>query len=133
MSDHEHDNPPATGGETANGPKKSGRSGDGRSGDNLAGDRGRSDNKGEAYKAGVVEGQGKEGESGRLGSGFFKGIATLSSMGITLVVSTFLGLVIGIYIDRYLSTSPWFTLIFLVLGIVSGFRNIYLIAKKYGL
>jgi ATP synthase protein I len=49
-----------------------------------------------------------------------------------MVLATFIGLAIGIYLDRYLSTSPIFTIIFMVLGIVAGFRNIYLLVKRYG-
>lgn len=64
--------------------------------------------------------------------GFFKGLAMLASMGIAMVVSTFIGLLIGIYLDDYFSTKPWLTIIFLLFGIAAGFRNIYLMTKKYG-
>lgn len=64
--------------------------------------------------------------------GFFKGLGMLASMGINMVVATFIGLLAGIYIDKYLGTKPWFTIIFLFLGIAAGFRNIYLQTKKYG-
>lgn len=65
--------------------------------------------------------------------GFFKGLALLASMGIAMVVSTFIGLIMGIYIDKYFDTKPWFTIIFLIFGIAAGFRNIYGLTKKYGL
>jgi len=64
--------------------------------------------------------------------GFMKGMALLASLGFSMVISTFIGLAIGIYIDRYFETAPIFTLIFLLLGIVAGFRNLYLLVKKYG-
>lgn len=67
------------------------------------------------------------------GPGLFKGLAMISSMGIAMVVATFIGLLIGIYLDRLFSTNPWFTIVFLILGIAAGFRNIYLMIKKYGL
>lgn len=66
------------------------------------------------------------------GPGFLKGIAMLASMGIAMVVSTFIGLLIGIYLDKFFGTKPWFTIIFLFFGIAAGFRNIYLMTKKYG-
>lgn len=66
------------------------------------------------------------------GRGFIKGIAMLASMGIAMVVSTFIGLLIGIYLDKFFGTKPWFTIIFLFFGIAAGFRNIYLMTKKYG-
>lgn len=54
----------------------------------------------------------------------------LSSIGITLVVATMVGLAMGYYLDEWLGTSPWFTLIFMVLGIVAGFQNIYNLTKR---
>jgi ATP synthase protein I len=53
-------------------------------------------------------------------------------MGIMMVASTFIGLLIGYYLDKYFNTSPWLTILFLLFGIAAGFRNIYDIAKKYG-
>ena len=64
--------------------------------------------------------------------GVIKGLALLASLGISMVISTFIGLAIGIYLDRYFSTHPVFTIVFLILGIAAGFRNIYLLARKYG-
>lgn len=65
--------------------------------------------------------------------GFFKGLAMLASMGIAMVVSTFIGLIIGIYLDKFFDTKPWLTIIFLIFGIAAGFRNIYEMTRKYGL
>lgn len=59
-------------------------------------------------------------------SNFFE----LSTLGITLVVSTFLGLAIGLFLDKKLKTSPLFTIIFLILGIIAGFVNIFKIVSK---
>ena len=57
----------------------------------------------------------------------------LSSMGFSMVLAIIIGLAIGIFLDRRLGTHPWFTIIFLVLGVVAGFRNIFHIFFKYGL
>jgi ATP synthase protein I len=54
----------------------------------------------------------------------FRELAYYSSLGISVALAIFIGLGIGVYLDRKLDTTPWFTLIFLVLGIVAGFRNI---------
>ncbi|OGS27706.1 MAG: hypothetical protein A2297_06235 [Elusimicrobia bacterium RIFOXYB2_FULL_48_7] len=49
-------------------------------------------------------------------------MVSVSSLGINLVVSTAVGLAIGIYLDKFFKTSfHYFTLIFLVIGIVAGF------------
>ena len=60
----------------------------------------------------------------------FKSLGFLSSVGITLVVSTFIGLGMGWWLDQKLGTKPWFTLIFLILGIVSGFRSMYILTAR---
>ena len=52
------------------------------------------------------------------------------TIGIHLVVSTFIGLAIGYYLDKRLGTKPWLLLLFLVLGIAAGFKNVYHEAKK---
>ncbi|MDY7000250.1 MAG: AtpZ/AtpI family protein [Thermodesulfobacteriota bacterium] len=52
------------------------------------------------------------------------------TIGIQLVVSTFIGLAIGYYLDKWLGTKPWLLLIFLILGIAAGFKNVYHEAKK---
>ncbi|MBA4373311.1 MAG: magnesium transporter [Thermodesulfovibrio sp.] len=51
-------------------------------------------------------------------------------IGLNLVVSTFIGLAIGYWLDGVFSTRPWLTIIFLLLGIVSGFREIFRMVQK---
>lgn len=48
-----------------------------------------------------------------------------SVLGIHLVVATFMGLAIGYYLDKWLETSPLFTMLFLFFGIIAGFQNMY--------
>jgi len=60
-----------------------------------------------------------------------KDLAYYSSLGLSMVLSIFIGLAIGIYLDRRVfHTTPWLTLIFLGLGIAAGYRNIGLAIKK---
>jgi len=54
----------------------------------------------------------------------------LSSVGISMVAATFIGLAMGYYLDKWLGTSPWMTLILLGFGIVAGFRNIYILTER---
>lgn len=60
----------------------------------------------------------------------FKEFAYFSSLGISVSLAIFIGLGIGVVLDRKFDTSPWFTLIFLGFGIVAGFRNIGRVIKK---
>lgn len=62
-----------------------------------------------------------------------KDLAYYSSLGLSVVLSTFIGLAVGIYLDRRVfNTTPWLTLVFLGLGIAAGYRNIGLAIKKSG-
>ncbi len=60
----------------------------------------------------------------------FKSLGFLSSVGISMVASTLIGLAMGWWLDKKLDTNPWFTLIFLGLGIVSAFRNVYILTAQ---
>lgn len=57
-------------------------------------------------------------------------LAYYSSIGLSVSLAVFIGLGVGVYLDRRFGTTPWCTLIFLVLGIIAGFRNIALAIKK---
>lgn len=57
-------------------------------------------------------------------------LAYYSSLGLSVSLSIFIGLAVGIYLDRRFETSPWCTLVFLVLGIIAGFRNIAIAIRK---
>lgn len=59
-----------------------------------------------------------------------KQLIEASSVGIHLVVSTFVGLAIGYGLDKLFGTSPYLTFIFLIIGIIAGFRELIRVAKK---
>lgn len=52
-------------------------------------------------------------------------LARLSTIGITLVAATAIGLLIGYGLDRWLGTSPWLTMLFTLFGIAGGFLNLF--------
>lgn len=60
----------------------------------------------------------------------FKSLGFLSSIGISLVASILIGLAMGYYLDQWLDTRPMFTLIMLLIGIISGFRNVYILTTR---
>jgi ATP synthase protein I len=60
----------------------------------------------------------------------WKALGELSTIGITLVLCTVIGLAGGYYLDRWLGTSPWLTLIGLGLGIAAGFVNLFRSVKR---
>jgi ATP synthase protein I len=59
-----------------------------------------------------------------------KSLSFLSSLGISMVAASFIGLYIGVYLDKWLETSPWMTLIWLGIGIAAGFRNIFILTRR---
>lgn len=61
----------------------------------------------------------------------FKKIAALSSLGLTLPSSIAVGLFFGYVLDKLLDTGPWLLLLFLGLGIVSGFYSLLRGLRSY--
>lgn len=59
-----------------------------------------------------------------------KTLGMVSSMGISVALAIAIGVFIGLQLDKWLGTNPWFFFIFLFIGIAAGFRNIYIIAGK---
>lgn len=70
------------------------------------------------------------------GKSLFKQLLHASTVGLNLVISTFIGLAMGYGVDYALDkwfglhTKPWFTIIFLFAGIIAGFRELARMAKK---
>jgi ATP synthase protein I len=59
-----------------------------------------------------------------------KSLGMISTMGISVVVAVAIGVYVGLKLDEWLGTKPWFFFIFLFFGIAAGFRNIYIIAGR---
>ena len=59
-----------------------------------------------------------------------KSLGMISTMGISVVVAIAIGVYVGLKLDQWLGTKPWFFFIFLFFGIAAGFRNIYIIAGR---
>jgi len=57
-------------------------------------------------------------------------LAYYSSIGLSMALSIFIGLGIGVWLDGKWGSNPWLTLIGLGLGIAAGYRNIGLAIKK---
>lgn len=61
----------------------------------------------------------------------FRELWFYSSLSFSIALSIVIGLGIGYLLDtRVFNTSPWLTLIFLGLGVIAGFRNIYLAMQR---
>ncbi|MBF0457030.1 MAG: AtpZ/AtpI family protein [Nitrospirae bacterium] len=64
------------------------------------------------------------------GSGGFKHLLFASQVGINIVVATFVGFFMGKGLDMLFNTRPYLTVTFLILGIISGFVELFRTAKR---
>jgi ATP synthase protein I len=60
----------------------------------------------------------------------WKALGELSSLGLSMVIATILGLAGGYYADRWLGTSPWLLLIGLGFGIAAAFVILFRSARS---
>jgi ATP synthase protein I len=51
-------------------------------------------------------------------------------LGVDIVSAVLVGLVIGYWLDVWLKTSPLFLIIFIIMGAVAGFLNVYRSTKR---
>ena len=54
-----------------------------------------------------------------------------SSVGFFMVIVIFGGLYLGNYLDRKFGTAPYFTILLFIIGVFVGFRNVYLLIRKF--
>lgn len=54
-----------------------------------------------------------------------------SSIGLEMGLSTALGLLMGMGLDKWLGSAPWLTILFLFFGMVAGFRRLFILARAY--
>jgi F0F1-type ATP synthase assembly protein I len=59
-----------------------------------------------------------------------KTLGFISTVGIAMALSIAIGAFIGYYLDRWLGTEPWLSLIFLGFGIAAAFKNLHILYKK---
>ena len=55
----------------------------------------------------------------------FQSLGLASMMGIHLVSGVIVGMAMGYYLDKFFDTKPWLTLLFLIFGIIAGYRNMF--------
>jgi ATP synthase protein I len=58
-------------------------------------------------------------------------MAYASSIGIAMAVAIFGCFFLGRWLDGQLGTEPYFASFFLLIGIAAGFRNIYVLIRRY--
>lgn len=63
---------------------------------------------------------------------FYRQFGRISAIGLEMGLSVAIGLAIGYLLDRYFNTKPWLTIIFLILGVIAGFRSLFSLAREIG-
>ncbi len=69
---------------------------------------------------------------GNNGPSLWRTLGQLSTLGIAMVAAVAIGLAVGYWLDRWLGTTPWLTMVFTLLGIVAAFLNLFRDLKKFG-
>jgi ATP synthase protein I len=65
-------------------------------------------------------------------SGLIRQMGQAASIGATLAFCIFVGTGLGVLLDRWLKTRPWFTLILMLFGIAAGFYNVIRLVASLG-
>ncbi|HEX7520373.1 MAG TPA: AtpZ/AtpI family protein [Candidatus Deferrimicrobium sp.] len=63
---------------------------------------------------------------------FFRELAKYSALGLEMALSVVIGMGIGYYLDRWLGTGPWLTVVWIALGFAAGVRSLYRAAVRSG-
>ena len=61
----------------------------------------------------------------------FQGGYRASTIGMVLAFSIFIGGFFGYLLDNYFGTDYFFKIVGLILGIIAGFRQVYIMGKKF--
>jgi len=60
----------------------------------------------------------------------YKKVVRYSTIGLEMGFSVAIGVAIGYFLDRFFKTGPWLTLIFLIFGVIAGFRSLFSLMKS---
>ena len=60
----------------------------------------------------------------------YRELGKYSALGLEMAISVVIGLAIGYYLDKWLGTSPWLTIVWIGFGFAAGVRSLYRAAVK---
>ena len=60
------------------------------------------------------------------------GFGAAFRIGVELVSALIVGVGVGLLLDRWLGTAPWFLIVFFLLGAAAGVLNVYRVAAVMG-
>lgn len=59
-----------------------------------------------------------------------KMLLLISQLGMTMLTTIFICLAVGRFLDKLFNTS-WITIVFIVLGILAGYKSVYILIKRF--
>lgn len=62
----------------------------------------------------------------------FRELGRYSALGLEMAISVVIGLAIGYYLDKWLGTGPWLTVVWIAIGFAAGVRSLYRSAVQSG-
>ena len=62
----------------------------------------------------------------------FRELGRYSALGLEMSASVLIGLAIGYYLDKWLGTGPWLTVLWIGIGFAAGVRSLYRAALRSG-
>ncbi len=62
----------------------------------------------------------------------FRELGKYSALGLELAIAVVIGLAIGYYLDKWLGTGPWMTVVWIGIGFAAGVRSLYRAALRSG-
>ena len=62
--------------------------------------------------------------------GTLNALSIAGTIGLHLASGVIVGSVIGYLLDKWLETAPWCFMAFMVVGIIAGFKNVYVDTKR---
>lgn len=58
-------------------------------------------------------------------------MADYSSIGLMFPSSILVGFVMGHFLDKWLKTDPYLTIVFIIYGILAGFVNLFAVSRAH--
>jgi ATP synthase protein I len=62
---------------------------------------------------------------------WWRAAAVLSTVGMVMALSVFVGFGLGYALDHWLGTLPWFSMAGAILGVIAGFREAFRIIRRF--
>ena len=62
---------------------------------------------------------------------FLGKVIAYSSIGVQIGLTVAIGIIAGVYLDKWLGTGPWLTVLGLLVGVISGFTRLFQIGKEF--